>query len=144
VIPMKMRYTDWLMLLSPTTPPSLTVSEVLHPARIKRVEPDSLAARAGVQAGDSLLRVNGNAITDILAYRRELESGAKAGGATLEVQQTNGLANLHFTVEWEDPGLEFEEVLFDGIKICANKCEFCYVHQMPQGFRKSLYVMVRS
>jgi putative radical SAM enzyme (TIGR03279 family) len=141
VIPMKMRYTDWLMLLSPTTPPTLTVSEVLHPARIKRVEADSVAARAGVQSGDALIRVNGNAITDILAYRRELENGAKAGGATLEVQQTNGLANLHFTVEWEDPGLEFEEVLFDGIKICANKCEFCYVHQMPQGFRKSLYVM---
>jgi putative radical SAM enzyme (TIGR03279 family) len=131
-----MRYTDWLMLLAPTTPP-----ELLHPALIKRVEADSMAGRAGVRAGDSLIRVNGNAITDILAYRRELENGAKAGGATLEVRQTNGLENLHFTVEWEDPGLEFEEVLFDGIKICANKCEFCYVHQMPQGFRKSLYVM---
>ena len=130
-----MRYTDWLMLL-PAQPP-----ELLHPARIKRVEADSVADRAGVQAGDSLIRVNGNAITDILAYRRELENGAKMGDATLEVQQTNGLANLHFTVQWEDPGLEFEEVLFDGIKICANKCEFCYVHQMPQGFRKSLYVM---
>jgi putative radical SAM enzyme (TIGR03279 family) len=130
-----MRYTDWLML-PPAQSPIL-----LHPARIKRVDTDSVAGRAGVQAGDSLIRVNGNAITDILAYRRELENGAKAGGATLEVQQTNGLANLHFTVEWEDPGLEFEEVLFDGIKICANKCEFCYVHQMPQGFRKSLYVM---
>jgi putative radical SAM enzyme (TIGR03279 family) len=131
-----MRYTDWLMLLAPTNP-----QIVLHPARIKRVEVDSLADRAGVKAGDSLICVNNNAITDILAYRRELENGAKTGGATLEVQQTNGLANLHFTVEWEDPGLEFEEVLFDGIKICANKCEFCYVHQMPQGFRKSLYVM---
>jgi putative radical SAM enzyme (TIGR03279 family) len=131
-----MRYTDWLMLLEPAQPPQL-----LHPAQIKRVEVDSVADRAGVKVGDALLRVNGNAITDILAYRRELENGAKAGGATLEVQQTNGLENLHFTVEWEDPGLEFEEVLFDGIKICANKCEFCYVHQMPQGFRKSLYVM---
>ena len=131
-----MRYTNWLMLLSPTNPP-----EPLHPARIKQVDADSVAGRAGVRAGDSLIRVNGKAITDILAYRRELERGAKAGGATLEVQQTNGLANLHFSVEWEDPGLEFDEVLFDGIKICANKCEFCYVHQMPQGFRKSLYVM---
>ena len=123
-------------MLLPAQPPIL-----LHPALIKRVDADSVADRAGVRAGDSLILVNGNAITDILAYRRELENGAKMGGATLEVQQTNGLANLHFTVGWEDPGLEFEEVLFDGIKICANKCEFCYVHQMPQGFRKSLYVM---
>ena len=48
---------------------------------------------------------------------------------------------LEFEVSWEDPGLEFDEVLFDGIKLCANKCEFCYVHQMPKGFRKSLYIM---
>jgi putative radical SAM enzyme (TIGR03279 family) len=110
--------------------------ETLHPALISRVESDSAAARAGVQAGDSLLRVNNRAITDILAYRRELE----VGNVTLEVRRADG-TDLHFEVSWEDPGLEFSEVLFDGIKICANKCEFCYVHQMPKGFRKSLYVM---
>ena len=90
--------------------PSAEPSILLHPALIKRVDADSVADRAGVKAGDSLILVNGNAITDILAYRRELENGAKMGGATLEVQQTNGLANLHFTVGWEDPGLECEEV----------------------------------
>ena len=34
-----------------------------------------------------------------------------------------------------------DDVIFDGIRLCANKCEFCYVHQMPKGFRKSLYMM---
>ena len=48
---------------------------------------------------------------------------------------------VSFSASWEDPGLEFSEVIFDGLKLCANKCEFCYVHQMPKGFRKSLYVM---
>ena len=116
-----MRYTDWLML--PAHP-----SILLHPARIKRVEADSVADRAGVQAGDSLIRVNGNAITDILAYRRELENGAKTGGATLEVQQTNGLTNgltndpvnLHFTVEWEDPGMEREHGAADALQFLAR------------------------
>ncbi len=108
----------------------------VHPAFVSRVEPDSAAAQAGVQAGDALLRVNGNAITDILAYRRELE----AGDVTLEMQRVDS-STFEFRVSWEDPGLEFSEVLFDGIKLCANKCEFCYVHQMPKGFRKSLYVM---
>jgi putative radical SAM enzyme (TIGR03279 family) len=109
---------------------------VVYPARISRVEPDSPAFRAGVKAGDSLVRVGGQSITDILAYRRELERGE----VQLEVQCEDG-SNLVFDVSWEDPGLEFSEVLFDGIKLCANKCEFCYVHQMPRGFRKSLYVM---
>ena len=110
--------------------------EPVHPALISRVEPDSPAFKAGVKAGDSLLRVNNSPITDILAYRRELE----AGDVSLQIQRTDG-SSLEFAVSWEDPGLEFSEVLFDGIKICANKCEFCYVHQMPKGFRKSLYVM---
>jgi putative radical SAM enzyme (TIGR03279 family) len=115
---------------------ALEMPETVHPALISKVEPGSAAERAGVQAGDELLRVNGRAITDILAYRRELEVGV----ARLDLKRSDG-SQYSFTVEWEDPGLEFSEVLFDGIKLCANKCEFCYVHQMPRGFRKSLYVM---
>lgn len=138
-------------------------SPELYPAPIKAVEAGSPAERAGVRPGDVLLRVNGLPVTDVLAYRRELERGV----VTLEVARprealqvmtgVQGVAQDHhrlmlkappslddtytFTVEWEDPGLEFEEVLFDGIRKCANKCDFCYVHQMPRGFRKSLYVM---
>jgi putative radical SAM enzyme (TIGR03279 family) len=108
----------------------------VYPAEIARVETDSPADRAGVKPGDALLRVNGLPIPDILAYRRELECGV----VNLEVKPLAGEI-IAFRADWEDPGLEFTEVLFDGIKLCANKCEFCYVHQMPRGFRKSLYVM---
>lgn len=137
--------------------------EELYPAPIKTVEEGSPAARAGVRVGDVLLRVNGEAVTDVLDYRHKLAQGA----ATLEIARpaqapkvmtgVAGTAEDHhrlmlqgqpslgdtftFSVEWEDPGLDFEEVLFDGIKKCANKCDFCYVHQMPRGFRKSLYIM---
>ncbi len=126
----------------------------VYPAQIKSVQGGSPAERAGVRPGDQLLRVNGRPVTDILAYRALLESGT----ATLEIARPEQLPffatpqdhhiikpteapTFSFTAEWEDPGLEFEEVLFDGIKKCANKCDFCYVHQMPRGFRKSLYVM---
>lgn len=137
-------------------------SETLYPAPIKTVEAGSPAEKAGVQVGDVLLRVNGEAVTDILDYRHKLAQGR----VTLEVARPTqapkvmtGVAStpqdhhrlkltepsvthtFTFTVDWEDPGLEFEEVLFDGIKKCANKCDFCYVHQMPRGFRKSLYIM---
>ncbi|SEJ81733.1 putative radical SAM enzyme, TIGR03279 family [Deinococcus reticulitermitis] len=140
-----------------------TLNDQIFPAPIKTVEPGSPAEAAGVRPGDLLLRVNGEAVTDVLAYRHQLSRGR----ATLEIARPHeaprvmtgvqGVAQDHhrlmlsappslddtftFTVEWEDPGLDFEEVLFDGIKKCANKCDFCYVHQMPRGFRKSLYIM---
>lgn len=40
----------------------------------------------------------------------------------------------------EDLGLEFEEAVFDNVRECHNNCQFCFVHQMPMGMRKSLYV----
>ncbi len=115
------------------TPPQ----DTLYPAAISHVQPGSPAAHAGVQAGWELLQVNGRAVTDVLAYRRELERG----DVSLQVRDPLTGDTLSFSAEWEDPGLEFTEVIFDGLKLCANKCEFCYVHQMPKGFRKSLYVM---
>ncbi len=109
----------------------------LFPARIQEVSPGSPAERAGVRAGDSLLSVAGRPVPDILAYRYLL-----SGGPTeLVVEPQGGGPPLRFAVGWEDPGLEFGDVLFDGIHKCANKCDFCYVHQMPRGFRKSLYLM---
>ena len=132
----------------------MQVQSEVYPAQIKSVASGSPAEKAGVRPGDQLLRVNGQSVTDILAYRNLLE----AGHATLEIARPERPAffanpqdhhtlkatvapTFTFDVEWEDPGLEFEEVLFDGIKKCANKCDFCYVHQMPRGFRKSLYIM---
>jgi putative radical SAM enzyme (TIGR03279 family) len=83
------------------------------------------------------VRVNGAWVPDVLAYRRELERGV----ADLELRHPLSGAEVRLRVEWEDPGLEFDDVIFDGLRLCANKCEFCYVHQMPKGFRKSLYTM---
>lgn len=106
-------------------------------APVRAVVAGSPAARAGVEPGWELVRINGQWVPDVLAYRRELERGR----AVLELRGAAGGAERVFAVEWEDPGLEFDDVIFDGLRLCANKCEFCYVHQMPKGFRKSLYTM---
>jgi putative radical SAM enzyme (TIGR03279 family) len=106
-------------------------------APIGSVREDSPAFHAGVRTGWELVSVNDQEIPDILAYRRELETGK----ARIVARDPLLGDEVKFTVEWDDPGIEFEEVIFDGIKKCANKCEFCYVHQMPKGFRKSLYMM---
>lgn len=112
--------------LSPT--PTAIISEVIE---------SSPAAKAGVTSGWELTKVNDRVITDILAYRHELSQGL----VKVTCKEPTTGQEISFEVEWEDPGLEFSEVIFDGIKLCANKCEFCYVHQMPKGFRKSLYIM---
>jgi len=112
-------------------------SEPPYTAAVREVAPGSPAERAGVGPGWELVQVNGQWVPDVLAYRRELERGE----VTLEARDPVGGARAVFTVGWEDPGLEFEDVIFDGLRLCANQCEFCYVHQMPKGFRKSLYVM---
>ncbi|HEX7004503.1 MAG TPA: DUF512 domain-containing protein [Trueperaceae bacterium] len=105
-------------------------------ARISAVAPGSPAERAGVGPDWELVSVNGRVISDILAYRHELLRGE----VELLVRSPEG-EEREFGAAWEDPGLEFDEVIFDGIRRCANKCDFCYVHQMPRGMRKSLYMM---
>lgn len=109
----------------------------ITPARVRAVTVASPAAKAGVAEGWELLTVNGQAIPDVLAYRRELATGS----AELALRDPNGGAEATITVGWEEPGLEFDDVIFDGIRLCANHCDFCYIHQMPKGMRKSLYIM---
>ena len=39
----------------------------------------------------------------------------------------------------EDLGAEFETELMSDYKSCCNKCIFCFIDQMPEGMRESLY-----
>ncbi len=103
---------------------------------ILSVERGSLAERAGVCAGDILLSVNGNAITDVLDYRfylmdRTLSLLLHRGPDLLTVDISKG--------EYEDIGLEFETYLMDKKHSCRNQCIFCFIDQLPPGMRDTLY-----
>ncbi|MGB9619150.1 MAG: DUF512 domain-containing protein, partial [Armatimonadota bacterium] len=37
-------------------------------------------------------------------------------------------------------GVEFSDILFDGVRTCAARCIFCFVDQLPKGLRKPLYL----
>ena len=41
--------------------------------------------------------------------------------------------------EQEDLGIEFENGLMDEYRSCHNKCIFCFIDQMPEGMRDTLY-----
>ena len=104
---------------------------------IRSVDPRSPASRAGVRPGETLLRLNGHPVADVLDYkfygyesRVELTlRGPDGAERTLRVRKEEG----------EDLGLEFETYLMDRARSCANNCIFCFVDQMPPGMRKSLY-----
>lgn len=99
------------------------------------VEPGSLAEEVGIQAGDRLLAINGEPVLDQLSYqflisqRDETELRFESpDGRVAEASVENGGDGI---------GLDLAE---DDVKVCRQNCVFCFVLQMPKGFRKSLYL----
>lgn len=107
-------------------------------ARIKEVIEDSIGAEVGLEAGDILLRINEKPIIDILDY----QFFSQADQLTLEIEKNNGeLWSIDIEKDFdEELGLLFEGVVFDRIRVCRNRCVFCFVDQLPPAMRKTLYV----
>ena len=100
------------------------------------VDPGSPAQKAGVQAGDKLLRVNGKDVVDVLDYKYHTYDPE----LTLELEREGESLSLPVChEEGEDLGLNFETYLMDKARCCANRCLFCFVDQLPKGMRESLY-----
>lgn len=103
--------------------------------RVVAVEPDSIGQELEIEAGDELLAVNGMAVRDLVDFQvserlEELE---------LEVRKADGevwVLELEKDAE-DDLGLVFEH---PEPAQCGNNCVFCFVHQLPKGMRRSLYV----
>ncbi len=104
---------------------------------ITSIDPQSPAERAGIQVGEQLLHINGHKIVDVLDYR----FFGYDPNPIVELQQPNGHRRTLRVRKEEgmDLGLNFETYLMDKARPCANNCIFCFVDQMPQGMRKSLY-----
>ena len=105
--------------------------------KIFDVTTGSHADKAGIKKGETLLSINSNEIVDVLDYRfyqvnRKL---------TLEVEDENkNVRTIEMTKgEYEEIGLEFETYLMDKQHSCRNKCIFCFIDQMPEGMRDTLY-----
>ncbi|MHB1132390.1 MAG: DUF512 domain-containing protein [Chloroflexota bacterium] len=97
----------------------------------------SPAAQAGIQAGDELLAVNGEAVCDLIDYRFLTE----ADEMELEVRRGDRILSRAVSKSSdEELGLEFAAATFDGVRRCQNRCRFCFVDRMRPGLRRSLYL----
>ncbi len=105
--------------------------------KIKEVVPGSIAEELEIEAGDVLLSVNDKPVVDIFDYRYLSEEEE----VTLFIRKADG-EEWELEIEkdaTEDLGLVFEEGLMDAYRSCRNKCIFCFIDQMPQGMRDTLY-----
>ncbi len=94
-----------------------------------------VAEETGIRPGDRIRRVNGHPIEDELDYRFH---AAGEEGATVEVQGCEGGDCRTLRLSREDVlGVDFVPMRS---RRCRNRCLFCFVDQMPDGLRKSLYV----
>ncbi|MHB1296136.1 MAG: DUF512 domain-containing protein [Anaerolineae bacterium] len=104
---------------------------------VAAVQPDSVGAEIGIEPGDLLLAINGHTLRDVIDYRYY---GAEEH-LILVVERAGERHELDVELdEDEDLGLAFSEPVFDGMRLCRNKCPFCFVRQMPPGMRRTLYL----
>jgi putative radical SAM enzyme (TIGR03279 family) len=104
---------------------------------VYKVQADSIAEELEVTPGDALLSVNGHEIEDVFDYRYYTNEEY----LTVVIRKENGEEwELEIEKEYEeDLGFEFANGLMDDYKSCHNKCIFCFIDQMPEGMRDTLY-----
>lgn len=100
------------------------------------VEKKSPAAKKRIKAGDTLLKINGNDIVDVLDYRfYQGETELLVTVLTKKGEKTYKIKKS----EDSELGLTFDSYLMDAQHSCKNKCIFCFIDQLPKGMRDTLY-----
>ena len=98
------------------------------------IEQNSLADTAGIKKGDKVLSINGHKIHDELdltfySHDPSLRIKIKRGRRTITIRIVK--------VEYESIGIRLNPLK---VRTCNNNCIFCFVHQLPRGLRRTLYV----
>lgn len=105
---------------------------------IAAVRSGSLADRAGIRPGDTILKAGGKELRDIFDYYYYEENSE----LDLLIGHPDGTSQeYHITKSDDDTdiGLTFENGLLDEYRSCSNHCMFCFIDQMPKGMRETLY-----
>ena len=104
---------------------------------ITYIDKNSPADVKSIKPGDTLVRINGHKIKDVLDYK------FYSYDARLLLEIHDSCGSIRFVrvkkPEGADLGLSFESYLMDSPRSCANQCVFCFVDQLPKGLRETLY-----
>lgn len=104
---------------------------------ISKVLPGSIAEEVGIEIGDKLISINGSQVKDIIDYKFLIVDEY----VVLEVEKLeNEIWEIEIEKEYgEDIGIEFRDPMMDRPMSCHNKCIFCFIDQLPNGMRTTLY-----
>ncbi len=105
--------------------------------RIFAVTAGSPAEKAGICPDERIVSINGEPVADEIDYQalsaaRSLDVVIDGGGKTRTVHVTKA--------EWDPLGLCLDETEAMKPRHCRNRCIFCFIDQLPQGLRDTLYV----
>jgi putative radical SAM enzyme (TIGR03279 family) len=115
----------------------MSAPRVTTAPKVVAVTEASPADRSGLQPGDELLFLNGRSPRDVIEYSLLVDEP----GLDLVVRR-RGLTDpfpVRVDKEAGEPlGVEVSSAVFDRVRTCDNHCEFCFIHQLPKGMRRSL------
>lgn len=105
--------------------------------KIISVLPLSSADSLDLKSGDQIVSINNNTISDKLDFTYFIQDESLIidilrSGKTITLKIENNTS--YSESDW---GIILDEYK---IKSCGNNCIFCFVHQNPQGLRKTIYV----
>lgn len=101
---------------------------------VESVAAGSPAERAGIAAGHRILSVSGKPVLDLL----DLHFFTSRKSFRIRWADTSGgIVEKTF-----NPGGAWLGIFPEPIRVkrCVNRCIFCFVHQLPRGLRKNLYI----
>jgi putative radical SAM enzyme (TIGR03279 family) len=101
------------------------------------VRPRTAAAAAGLAVGDRIMTINAQPLRDAIDF----QFYGSDDRLELSVERDGRRRALRLVRRPDaDLGVELEAPRPAEIATCANKCVFCFIHQLPRGMRRSLYV----
>jgi len=103
------------------------------------VEPGGIAEELGIEVGDKIVTIDAHEINDSIdfAFYSSIEGGEKEINIVVHKVDGSVLDIDALIEEGDDLGLSFPPI---EAMHCGNKCIFCFVHQLPKGLRRTLYV----
>ncbi|MDP4200507.1 MAG: DUF512 domain-containing protein [Bacteroidota bacterium] len=107
--------------------------------RITQVTPGSIAEELGIQPGDELISMNGEAVHDELDVKFHMP--CELLEIELMMKGAGDGAPEYTSIEIEKEHEEEAGFIVEPMKMnaCGNDCVFCFVDQNPEGLRKALY-----